>query len=186
MEQTTPETKRTDYEVSELVGRFSSYTIYRYNKRDGVTAPPYVPVPVPPDAECFPKCDSDYKSLTDALDSLGIDSSKAYRKRIAEVNGISDYSYTSEQNTYMLNLLKEGKLINPDGNSVEPPAYLQGDVNNDGEFNISDAVLLQKWLLGISNDGIVNWKSADLYEDDRLDAFDMIEMRKLLINSAFM
>ncbi|MDE6036317.1 MAG: RICIN domain-containing protein [Ruminococcus sp.] len=81
------------------------------------------PEPVPSGGEYFPKCDSGYKSLIDALDSLGIDSSKAYRKRIAEANGISDYSYSSEQNTYMLNLLKEGRLINPDG-KPEPPVEL--------------------------------------------------------------
>ncbi len=62
----------------------------------------------------FPACSSDCNTLIEALNSINVDSSKEYRKCIAEVNDISDYSYTAEQNTYMLNLLKAGKLINPD------------------------------------------------------------------------
>lgn len=60
---------------------------------------------------------------------------------------------------------------------------LKGDINADGKFNISDAVILQKWLLGVPNTKLADWKAADLCEDDRLDAFDMIEMRKLLIEN---
>ena len=60
---------------------------------------------------------------------------------------------------------------------------IQGDINNDGKLMVSDAVLLQKWLLGMSNTEIANWKAADLCEDGKLDVFDMIEMRKLIINS---
>ena len=37
----------------------------------------------------------------------------ATRKIIAKANGIEGYSGTAEQNTKMLNLLKQGKLINP-------------------------------------------------------------------------
>ncbi|MCM1507959.1 MAG: InlB B-repeat-containing protein [Ruminococcus flavefaciens] len=39
-EQTTPEMKRSYHTVSSLVSKYSSYTIYRYNKRDSVTPPP--------------------------------------------------------------------------------------------------------------------------------------------------
>lgn len=61
--------------------------------------------------------------------------------------------------------------------------YVMGDVNMDGQFNVSDVVLLQKWLLGMSNTELANWKAADLCEDGKLDVFDMIEMRKLLIQN---
>ena len=47
-EQTPPETKRTTYSASELASKYSSYTIYRYNKRDSVTPPPSVSNPNPP------------------------------------------------------------------------------------------------------------------------------------------
>lgn len=67
----------------------------------------------------FPACASSYTTLIPALDSLGIDSSKANRASIAAANGITNYTYTAEQNTLMLNLLKQGKLLNPD--------YVSGD-----------------------------------------------------------
>ncbi len=56
-----------------------------------------------------------------------------------------------------------------------------GDVNADGEFNIADAVTLQKWLLGNSDANIANWKAADFCNDDKLDGFDFILMKKALI-----
>lgn len=59
----------------------------------------------------YPACDSSYISLVDALKSIGEDSSYSKRKIIAELNGISDYSGTGEQNTELLNKLKEGILI---------------------------------------------------------------------------
>lgn len=56
-----------------------------------------------------------------------------------------------------------------------------GDVNFDGEFNISDVVTLQSWLLGKSNTELTYWKSADLCEDDRLDVFDLCMMKRMLV-----
>lgn len=50
-------------------------------------------------------------SIVDALTSIGVDSSFAYRSKLASANGIGNYSGTPEQNTLMLNLLKQGKLI---------------------------------------------------------------------------
>ncbi|MGN0502559.1 MAG: hypothetical protein ACI4HN_06510, partial [Ruminococcus sp.] len=61
----------------------------------------------------FPACDSSYTTISTALASIGVDNSYAYRKEIAAVNDITDYSGTAEQNTQMLNLLKQGKLIVP-------------------------------------------------------------------------
>lgn len=50
-------------------------------------------------------------SIVDALKSIGVDSSYSNRKKIAEANGITNYTGTSSQNIQMLNLLKQGKLI---------------------------------------------------------------------------
>ena len=49
-------------------------------------------------------------SIVDALKEIGVDSSYQYRTRLAEVNDISDYHGTAEQNTRMLELLKNGRL----------------------------------------------------------------------------
>ena len=49
-------------------------------------------------------------SIVDALKQEGIDSSFNNRKRIANLNGISNYLGTPSQNTRLLNLAKQGKL----------------------------------------------------------------------------
>ncbi len=61
----------------------------------------------------FPKFIGTTASIVTALNALKITSSFAYRKQIAVANGISGYSGTAVQNTKMLNLLKQGKLIKP-------------------------------------------------------------------------
>lgn len=52
-------------------------------------------------------------SIATALRSIGVDSSYAYRKKIAQANNITGYSGTAKQNLLMLSLLKQGKLIKP-------------------------------------------------------------------------
>ena len=59
----------------------------------------------------YPRYKGKSKSLVDALKSLGINSGKNNRKRIAVLNGIKNYSGTATQNTRLLNLLKRGTLI---------------------------------------------------------------------------
>lgn len=58
---------------------------------------------------------------------------------------------------------------------------VSGDVNSDGEFNITDVVLLQKWLLAVPDTTLADWKSGDLCEDDILNVFDLCLMRRKLI-----
>lgn len=70
-----------------------------------------------------------------------------------------------------------------DGYPVFPwQTRLVGDVNVDGTFNISDAVLLQKWLLAVPDTHLANWKAADMCEDNKLDVFDLCMMKSKLIN----
>ena len=59
----------------------------------------------------YAKCASSHTSIVTALNSIGVDSSKANRTKIATLNGISNYTGTAAQNTKMLSLLKSGKLI---------------------------------------------------------------------------
>lgn len=59
---------------------------------------------------------------------------------------------------------------------------LLGDVNADGKVNIADIVMLQKFLLGTGT--LKSWKNADLYTDQSIDSFDMVLMRKLIIQNA--
>lgn len=57
---------------------------------------------------------------------------------------------------------------------------IKGDANKDGKITIADAVMLQKWLLGTGE--LTCWTNVDLCEDGIIDTFDMIEMRKTLID----
>lgn len=54
-----------------------------------------------------------------------------------------------------------------------------GDANQDGSINISDAVVLQNYLLRGNSVGY----EADLNKDGRIDVFDMIKMRNTLVIS---
>ena len=58
---------------------------------------------------------------------------------------------------------------------------VKGDVNSDGAFNVSDVVLLQKWLLAVPNTHLANWKAADMCDYDRLDVFDLCMMKRELV-----
>lgn len=57
---------------------------------------------------------------------------------------------------------------------------IKGDVNADGKFSIEDIVLLQKWLLAVPDTELADWKAGDVYEDNRINAFDLCLMRKML------
>jgi fibronectin type 3 domain-containing protein len=58
-----------------------------------------------------------------------------------------------------------------------------GDVNIDGEFNISDAVLLQKYLLNTYTFTKEQWELADMTGDGKVNVFDLCLMKNKLINS---
>ncbi len=75
---------------------------------------------VVPKVEYFPACESSYTSLYPAFESLGISCDWELHKKIAVVNGIFDFSGTVAQNTELLNLLKQGKLIKPEGTVLKP------------------------------------------------------------------
>ena len=65
------------------------------------------------DSIYFPPTPYKDYSIVDGLKAIGVDSSYDYREKIAEKNGIESYMGTPQQNTEMLNLLKEGKLLKP-------------------------------------------------------------------------
>ena len=61
-------------------------------------------------ASYYPACNYNGSSIVEGLKAIGVDSSYANRKQIANVNGIRNYTGTASQNTQMLDLLKQGKL----------------------------------------------------------------------------
>lgn len=67
--------------------------------------------PAVPKIEYYTKYSGNTVSIVVALNTIGVDSSYSNRKNIAIKNGITNYSGTAAQNTKLLNLLKQGKLI---------------------------------------------------------------------------
>lgn len=68
---------------------------------------------------------------------------------------------------------------------IESNLFLpEGDVNADGEFTISDVVVLQKWLLNVPDVKLADWQSADICKDDTINGFDLCRMKRKLIYTA--
>ncbi len=59
---------------------------------------------------------------------------------------------------------------------------LQGDANGDGLVNVTDAVTLQDFLLAKPEYGHLSWKNVDLYEDGKLNAFDLCLLKRQLLS----
>lgn len=71
--------------------------------------------PVKPTASVsyFPVFKTNSCSIVDGLKSIGVDSSFAYRQRIATANSVANYKGTAPQNDKLVSLGKKGKLIKP-------------------------------------------------------------------------
>ena len=90
-------------------------TILKTNKQTISTTVLTTPTPLQTRIEYstiyYPACANTYTSLVDALKSIGEDSSFSKRKLIAQINGILNYSGTSQENIELLNKFKNGILI---------------------------------------------------------------------------
>ena len=62
----------------------------------------------------------------------------------------------------------------------EETSPVTGDINGDGQLNVTDLVILQRYLLKI--DTVIDNNAADLNGDGVIDIFDNIRLRKLIIN----
>ncbi len=63
-----------------------------------------------------------------------------------------------------------------------PYVIVRGDVNSDGEFDLIDIIILQKWLLCEPDTNLACWQAADLCDDDQLDIFDLCLMKRELLH----
>mgnify|MGYP002625408504 CR=1 FL=1 len=64
-----------------------------------------------------------------------------------------------------------------------PIPEVQGDVNADGMFQVSDIVLLRKWLLAVPNTYLPNWKAGDINADGRLNACDLTLLKRMMLDA---
>ena len=60
-------------------------------------------------------------------------------------------------------------------------AFIMGDVNGDGAFGVSDAVLLQKWLSAVPDTHLADWRAADFCADNQLNVCDLTLMKRALL-----
>ena len=61
--------------------------------------------------------------------------------------------------------------------------FLQKCINADGKVNLADVVLLQKWLLGVPETKLADWRAGDLYADGVLNGFDLCLLRHTVTSS---
>ena len=97
------------------------------------------------------------------------------------------------QNLYKIKALSDGDVnVTADGKTYRLTVnngifsyrnyiddVLIGDVNNDGNFNIADAVTLQEWLLN-KPDVEISAEASDFNNDDIIDVFDFCMLKKSL------
>lgn len=60
------------------------------------------------------------------------------------------------------------------------PEKVKGDVNADGKLSVADLVMLERYLLA-ADKTLTDWKAGDLDNDEIITAFDMVLLRKLMI-----
>lgn len=92
--------------VSTLTGIIRTYNLAKY-------ATFYIDTDTSTTAYYPPCTGYDKGSIIDALKFIGEDSSKTNRTKIAEANGIKNYTGTAAQNKMLLSLLKAGMLVKP-------------------------------------------------------------------------
>ena len=69
------------------------------------------------------------------------------------------------------------------GNELPECKYKMGDVNADGNISIADLVSLQNFILGRSDIGKEHWVLSDVCHDGKINTFDMVMLRKKLIEN---
>lgn len=56
-----------------------------------------------------------------------------------------------------------------------------GDVNGDGQLNVADVVLLQRWLLAVPDTMLADWQAGDLCRDGLLNGADLAAVKAILV-----
>ena len=93
-------------------------------------------------------------------------------------NAVVEY----DDDVYFGDTIKMLCLIIDDGGWIVPESdSIIGDVNADGEFNIADVLLVQKWLLAPNDTKLTKWKAADPCENCVINTADPSLMKKQLL-----
>ncbi|MCI7804482.1 MAG: dockerin type I repeat-containing protein, partial [Oscillospiraceae bacterium] len=65
---------------------------------------------------------------------------------------------------------------------AEEEEIIKGDVNLDGNVDSADIVLLAKYLTAKTELNAKQYEAAMLTDDSRLDVFDMVELKRMVMN----
>lgn len=66
---------------------------------------------------------------------------------------------------------------------ITASSRITGDINLDSAVTISDAVMLQKYLLCSCSLTKDQWEVADLIKDDSVNIFDLVVLKRMLLQS---
>lgn len=97
------------------------------------------------------------------------------------VSSVTDYDTLSNVS---INFSSNGQKAYIYQKNGKVAAQVVGDLNGDYKISVSDAVILQKWLLGQETKMPEIWQAADLCEDERIDVFDFCLLKRLLIENS--
>ncbi len=112
--------------------------------------------------------------------SLEDSAAKAYLRDVAMSKRYVDHSesYSTNEITIYWNSPLTYLLALTEGEAAAAE-IIEGDVNDDGVLTVADIVMTQKYLL--NNGSLTNWKNGDLDRNNRINAFDLAQMRQKIL-----
>ena len=104
-------------------------------------------------------------------------------KIVAEDN--SGKSYELVNTEFTIGEVKPSEPPTTDPPVDDPPEDKpKGDLNGDGSLNVSDAVVLQSYLLKSSEEfSEEQYKASDMNDDGSVDVFDLIELKQAVVKA---
>ena len=119
---------------------------------------------------------------------IGIDHNGGLYLTKEMVNGTLKCSF-SDAGVYTAYVTSSNKYGGIDSKLITFTVYINenemiynGDCNMDGNLNIIDIVLLQKFLTNVQDIDIADWKAADLSQDNILNISDLCIMKNKLLS----
>ena len=91
--------------------------------------------------EYYPACSKTKKNLSEALESIGVNSSYSNREKIAEINGITNYTGSLSQNDTLFRKLLNGQLIKSNNGNCGSSTALSSNIT---ESEISSDKMINK------------------------------------------
>ncbi len=95
-------------------------------------------------------------------------------------------SFVQVMSSYMIQVAIPKSDYNNEAVSFQYIKSCTGDANNDGKCTVADAVTLQNYLLNPKETFPAHWRSVDFCNDGVIDVFDLIEMRKILLDDSLL